>query len=98
MEKETLQKDQVLRIFARVQKRPHRGSYTGYGKRQPSEKAPVLTPRELAVLASGGADAGHVNGASPNGAAGGSAANGSASGVTSGTPDHVDADGGAPAE
>src|SRR5664279_141218 len=98
MEKETLQKDEVLRIFARVQKRPHRGSYTGYGKRQPSEKAPVLTPRELAVLASGGADAGHANGASTNGAAGGSAANGSASGVTSGTPDHADADGGAPAE
>ena len=59
MEKETLQKDEVLRIFARVQKRPHRGSYTGYGKRQPSDKAPVMTPREVAVLASGGADAGH---------------------------------------
>src|SRR5665213_3470277 len=53
MEKETLQKDAVLRVFARVQKRPHRGSYTGYGKRLPSDKAPVMTPRELALLASG---------------------------------------------
>src|SRR5450432_4359065 len=107
MEKETLQKDQVLRIFARVQKRPHRGYYTGYGKRQPSEKAPVLTPRELAVLASGGPDAGHgSNGSSSNGGSGssthsepdGSAANGSASGTTSGTSDHhADADGAAPA-
>ncbi|HEY3925720.1 MAG TPA: ATP-dependent zinc metalloprotease FtsH [Acidothermaceae bacterium] len=67
MEKETLQKDEVLRIFARVQKRPHRGSYTGYGKRQPSDKAPVMTPREVAVLASGGADPGHTNGVSSNG-------------------------------
>ncbi len=54
MEKETLQKDEVLRVFERVQKRPSRGSYTGYGKRLPSDKAPVQTPRELALLASGG--------------------------------------------
>src|SRR5665213_2124325 len=53
MEKETLQKDAVLRVFERVQKRPQRGSYTGYGKRLPSDKAPVMTPRELALLASG---------------------------------------------
>src|SRR5450631_4067480 len=69
MEKETLQKDEVLRIFARVQKRPHRGSYTGYGKRQPSDKAPVMTPRELAVLANG--DGVHAtNGAVSNGGSG----------------------------
>jgi cell division protease FtsH len=53
MEKETLQKDEVMRVFASVQKRPARGSYTGYGKRLPSDKAPVTTPRELALLASG---------------------------------------------
>jgi cell division protease FtsH len=69
MEKETLQKDEVLRIFARVQKRPQRGSYTGYGKRQPSDKAPVMTPRELAVLANG--DGGRAtNGAVSNGGSG----------------------------
>ena len=55
-----------------MQKRPHRGSYTGYGKRLPSDKAPVMTPRELALLASGdggGAEAVHSgsNGASANG-------------------------------
>jgi len=75
----------VLRIFARVQKRPHRGSYTGYGKRQPSEKAPVLTPRELAVLASGGPDAGHgSNGSSSNG---GSLASGGSGSATHADPD-----------
>jgi cell division protease FtsH len=88
MEKETLQKDEVLRIFARVQKRPHRGSYTGYGKRQPSEKAPVLTPREVAVLASGGLDAapgsnGSVsNGSASNGSSSNGASHGSSQGST----------------
>jgi len=50
MDKETLSKDQVLAIFAPITKRPSRGSYTGWGKRLPSEKPPVLTPRELALL------------------------------------------------
>jgi cell division protease FtsH len=77
----------VLRIFARVQKRPHRGSYTGYGKRQPSDKAPVMTPREVAVLASGGADAGHSNGTASNGGA----SNGGSSGVGTGAI-HSDSD------
>jgi cell division protease FtsH len=34
-----------------VQKRPLRGSYTGYGKRLPSDRPPVLTPKELALAA-----------------------------------------------
>ena len=38
-------------IFASVQKRPSRGSYTGYGKRMPSDRPPVLTPKELALTA-----------------------------------------------
>jgi cell division protease FtsH len=76
MEKETLQKDAVLRIFERVQKRPSRGSYTGYGKRLPSDKAPVQTPRDLALLASGEAD--------PLGA-GGSGANGSSTNGSNGS-------------
>ncbi|MGH8889275.1 MAG: ATP-dependent zinc metalloprotease FtsH, partial [Acidothermaceae bacterium] len=76
MEKETLQKDAVLRIFERVQKRPSRGSYTGYGKRLPSDKAPVQTPRELALLASGdvsdplGAGGSGTNGSGTNGSNG----------------------------
>ncbi len=50
LEKETLSKEQVLEIFAPIEKRPSRGSYTGYGKRQPSDQPPVSTPRELAVM------------------------------------------------
>jgi cell division protease FtsH len=51
LEHETLSRDQVLEIFTPVHKRPTRGSYTGYGKRLPSEKPPVLTPKELALTA-----------------------------------------------
>ena len=51
MEHETLSRSQVLEIFATVQKRPSRGSYTGYGKRMPSDRPPVLTPKELALTA-----------------------------------------------
>ncbi|MGH3026071.1 MAG: ATP-dependent metallopeptidase FtsH/Yme1/Tma family protein, partial [Gaiellaceae bacterium] len=91
MEKETLQKDAVLRVFERVEKRPQRGSYTGYGKRLPSEKAPVQTPRELALLASG-ADGVEQhpssNGGSPSnsGPQGPSASGGRGDGALSGEP------------
>ncbi len=51
MDKETLSRDEVMRVFAPVQKRPTRGSYTGYGKRLPSDRPPVLTPKELALTA-----------------------------------------------
>ena len=51
MEKETLSRNEVLRIFAPIQTRPSRGSYTGYGKRLPSDRPPVLTPKELALTA-----------------------------------------------
>jgi cell division protease FtsH len=51
LEHETLSRDQVLEIFSPIHKRPTRGSYTGYGKRVPSEKPPVLTPKELALTA-----------------------------------------------
>ncbi|ASU85759.1 cell division protein FtsH [Nocardiopsis gilva YIM 90087] len=49
LEKETLSKEEVLEIFAPVKKRPSRGSFTGYGKRQPSKQPPVLTPKELTL-------------------------------------------------
>jgi cell division protease FtsH len=51
MDKETLSREEVLRIFAPIQVRPSRGSYTGYGKRLPSDRPPVLTPKELALTA-----------------------------------------------
>jgi cell division protease FtsH len=59
LEKETVSRTEVLEIFATVQKRPVRGSYTGYGKRLPSDRPPVLSPKELALAA---ADGGTGNG------------------------------------
>jgi cell division protease FtsH len=50
MDKETLSKNEVIEIFAQVQKRPALPSYNGYGKRLPSERPPVLTPKELRLL------------------------------------------------
>ncbi len=51
LDKETVGRTEVLEIFATVQKRPVRGSYTGYGKRLPSDRPPVLSPKELALAA-----------------------------------------------
>jgi cell division protease FtsH len=59
LDKETVGRKEVLEIFATVQKRPVRGSYTGYGKRLPSDKPPVQSPKELALAA--------ANGGTPNG-------------------------------
>ncbi|MER6944409.1 ATP-dependent zinc metalloprotease FtsH [Nonomuraea sp. NPDC000554] len=46
MEKETLSREQVLQIFAPVIVKEHRPSYAGYGKRLPSDRPPILTPKE----------------------------------------------------
>src|SRR6201995_6203511 len=54
MEHETLSRDRVLDIFSTVRKRVSRGSYTGTGKRLPSSKPPVQTPKEMALA--GGVD------------------------------------------
>jgi cell division protease FtsH len=51
MEHETLSREQVLQIFSPIRPRPSRGSYTGYGKRLPSDRPPVLTPKEMALTA-----------------------------------------------
>jgi cell division protease FtsH len=56
LEHETLNRNQVLEIFAPVQRRPVRGTYTGYGKRLPSDRPPVMSPKELALSASAGID------------------------------------------
>ncbi|HMD94561.1 MAG TPA: ATP-dependent zinc metalloprotease FtsH [Trebonia sp.] len=54
LDKETVARKEVLELFASVQKRPARGTYTGYGKRLPSDRPPVLSPKELALAASSG--------------------------------------------
>jgi len=54
LDKETVTRKEVLELFATVQKRPARGTYTGYGKRLPSDRPPVLSPKELALAASSG--------------------------------------------
>ncbi|MBE2997853.1 ATP-dependent zinc metalloprotease FtsH [Nocardiopsis sp. HNM0947] len=69
LEKETLTKSQVLEVFATVEKRPSRGSFTGYGKRQPSDRPPVRSDKELARL-----NGTEVQGTSPNGQLTGSSA------------------------
>jgi cell division protease FtsH len=51
MDKETLTRNEVLQIFAPITTRPSRGSYTGYGKRLPSDRPPIMTPKELALTA-----------------------------------------------
>src|SRR5450756_2416930 len=56
LDKETVARKEVVELFATVQKRPTRGSYTGYGKRLPSDKPPVMSPKELALAASSGLD------------------------------------------
>jgi cell division protease FtsH len=48
MDIETLSRQQVVEIFAPVVVREKRPSYSGYGKRLPSDRPPILTPRELA--------------------------------------------------
>ena len=50
LDKETLGKEEIAEIFAAVAKRPERDHPTYGGKRPLSDKPPVLTPAELAVL------------------------------------------------
>jgi cell division protease FtsH len=50
LDKETLNKEEVLEIFAPIEKRPLREHPTGNGRRPLSSKPPVLTPAELAVM------------------------------------------------
>jgi cell division protease FtsH len=50
LDKETLSKEEVAEIFGPVAKRPPREHPTANGRRPLSDKPPVLTPAELAVL------------------------------------------------
>src|SRR6202012_2387887 len=56
LDHETLNRKQVLEVFAPVQRRHVRGTYTGYGKRLPSDRPPVMSPKELALSAANGTD------------------------------------------
>ncbi|HUN34297.1 MAG TPA: ATP-dependent zinc metalloprotease FtsH [Trebonia sp.] len=67
LEKETLSRKEVLEVFAPVQKRAIRGTYTGYGKRVPSDRPPVLSPKELALTASSSMGEGLNGGVNNNG-------------------------------
>jgi cell division protease FtsH len=46
MEKETISREDMDRLCARVNKRPPMAPFNGFGKRLPSEAPPVLTPAE----------------------------------------------------
>src|SRR3954464_5106984 len=50
LDKETLNKDEVLEIFAPIVKRPPRAVMTANGRRPPSKRPPVLTLAELAIM------------------------------------------------
>jgi cell division protease FtsH len=48
IEKETLNRKDLERIFAKVEKRPRITAFNDFGGRTPSEKPPIKTPGELA--------------------------------------------------
>ena len=73
LEKETVSRSEVLEIFAPVVKRPVRGSYTGYGKRLPSDRPPVMSPKELALAAADGGPGGGLALPTTNGPSNGQA-------------------------
>ncbi len=58
MERETLSKEDMARLCARVVKRPPMAPYNGFGKRAPSDKPPIMTPTELANLQKQAGEAG----------------------------------------
>ncbi len=49
LEKETLTRKDLERIFASVEKRPHITIFNEFGDRKPSDKPPIKTPGELAM-------------------------------------------------
>jgi cell division protease FtsH len=64
MEKETLGKEDLARIFAPVAKRPPHNTYEGFGRRAPSDKPPVMTPAELHAAVGAGRAAANGSAAS----------------------------------
>jgi cell division protease FtsH len=49
LQKETLNRKDLERIFASVEKRPHITVFNEFGERTPSDKPPIKTPGELAI-------------------------------------------------
>ena len=49
LEKETLDKADVARIFEPLSRRPVRPAWTGSSRRTPSERGPVQSPKEVAA-------------------------------------------------
>ncbi|MFL6161570.1 MAG: ATP-dependent zinc metalloprotease FtsH [Jatrophihabitantaceae bacterium] len=76
-ERETLNKEDLDRIMAPVHKRPPHSTFTGFGKRTPSDRPPVEIPATVRPQPS--AQNGLNGVSSPNGA--GSAVGGSSNGV-----------------
>ena len=66
LEKETLDKEEVARIFEPLTRRPARPAWTGSSRRSPSDRGPVLTPAEIAAAENGSVN-GSANGHSANG-------------------------------
>jgi cell division protease FtsH len=94
MEHETLSRDRVLEIFSPIRKRVSRGSYTGTGKRLPSDRPPVLTPKEMALagadgtaLPTSGNGQGYGTGAEPPAIGGSGPVGGSGASMSARAPD-----------
>ncbi|MGN6606490.1 MAG: ATP-dependent zinc metalloprotease FtsH [Jatrophihabitans sp.] len=63
VEKETLSKEDLERIFATVRKRPPHNTFTAFGKRTPSDRPPIEIPMSLrkpAPATSNGANGAHA--------------------------------------
>ena len=60
LEKETLDKDEIARIFEPLRRRPVRPAWTGSSRRTPSDRGPVQSPKEVAAAA-------YANGSGTNG-------------------------------
>ncbi len=66
VDKETLNKEDLERVLAPVRKRPPHNSFTGFGKRTPSDKPPVEIPVSARANGSTGPGAsGSANGGQP---------------------------------
>jgi cell division protease FtsH len=61
LEKETLDKAEIQRIFEPLRRRPVRPAWTGSSRRTPSDRGPVQSPKEIA--AANGTANGSANGA-----------------------------------
>ncbi len=71
LDKETLAKDDIQRIFAELKLRERRPAWTGSARRRPSDRGPVTSPKELAGTAAltgaNGSAHGALNGGSHQG-------------------------------